>query len=282
MTKCNWSAARANRAELEARNAVHRRFGFDPDASVRFVLEQALPLRGRVLDVGTGRGRFVVPLARRATNITITTVDVNGEDQHRARLEATLAGVIRIRPVVSPTGGRVCNTRVLPCVASSLATRRFWWRDVPRLDPACGDLTRHLPFPDRHVRGPGPRHFGGCRPHDRGRHHQQSADPAESLDVPLHYLKRHRAPDSLRGFDLSTGLCAMPFSTVVQAQGPTLNGTRRTIGEHAVAFQTGEFAGEAQAGAMFEGLGHGRKGQLELLTARGDGQERLALENAIR
>lgn len=55
MTKRNLSAAQANHAELEARNAVHRRFGSHPDASVRFVLEQALPLCGWVLDIGTGR-----------------------------------------------------------------------------------------------------------------------------------------------------------------------------------------------------------------------------------
>lgn len=99
MTKFNLSAAQANHAELEAQNAVHRCFGFDPDASVRFVLEQALPLGGRVLDTGTGKGRFVVPLAHHTTNIT--TVDVNGEEQQRARLEAMLAGVAdRIRFVI--------------------------------------------------------------------------------------------------------------------------------------------------------------------------------------
>ena len=65
MTTSTLSEARANHARLEERNAVHRRFGFDPDASVRFVLEQALPLRGRVLDIGTGKGRFVIPMARR-------------------------------------------------------------------------------------------------------------------------------------------------------------------------------------------------------------------------
>jgi hypothetical protein len=50
---------RANHAELVKRNAYHRRFGYDPEASVAFVLGKALPLRGRVLDVGTGKGRFV-------------------------------------------------------------------------------------------------------------------------------------------------------------------------------------------------------------------------------
>jgi ubiquinone/menaquinone biosynthesis C-methylase UbiE len=76
---------------LQARNAFHRRFGFDPEASVRFVLENALPLRGHVLDVGTGKGRFAIPLAREA--VRVTTVDINAEEQRCARLEAEYAGV---------------------------------------------------------------------------------------------------------------------------------------------------------------------------------------------
>jgi ubiquinone/menaquinone biosynthesis C-methylase UbiE len=81
----------ANHAQIEERNAVHRRFGFDAEASVRFVLEKALPLRGRVLDIGTGKGRFVIPLARHVAHVT--TVDVSTEEQRQARLEAIYAGV---------------------------------------------------------------------------------------------------------------------------------------------------------------------------------------------
>jgi ubiquinone/menaquinone biosynthesis C-methylase UbiE len=83
--------AAANHRRLEERNTTHRRFGFDPEASVRFVLEKASPLGGHVLDVGTGKGRFAIPLAREATKVT--TVDISAEEQHCARLEATYAGV---------------------------------------------------------------------------------------------------------------------------------------------------------------------------------------------
>ena len=76
----------ANHAQLERRNATFERFGFDAEASVEFVLVKALPLRGRVLDVGTGKGRFVIPLARHIANVT--TVDVSAEEQRQARLEA--------------------------------------------------------------------------------------------------------------------------------------------------------------------------------------------------
>jgi ubiquinone/menaquinone biosynthesis C-methylase UbiE len=81
----------ANHARLEERNATHRRFGFDPDASVRFVIEKALPLRGHVLDIGTGKGRFAIPLAHEVAKVT--TVDISAEEQHCARLEAEYAGV---------------------------------------------------------------------------------------------------------------------------------------------------------------------------------------------
>jgi SAM-dependent methyltransferase len=81
----------ANHAQLVKRNAYHRRFGYDPEASVAFVLEKALPLRGRVLDVGTGKGRFVIALARHVANVT--TVDISAEEQRFARLEAVHAGV---------------------------------------------------------------------------------------------------------------------------------------------------------------------------------------------
>ena len=83
MTNSILSEARANHARLEERNAVHRRFGFDPDASVRFVLEQALPLRGRVLDIGTGKGRFVIPMARHLAHVTTVVSKIHAAEGRR-------------------------------------------------------------------------------------------------------------------------------------------------------------------------------------------------------
>jgi ubiquinone/menaquinone biosynthesis C-methylase UbiE len=68
-----------------------RRFGYDSPAAIRFVLAQALPLSGSVLEIGTGKGRFLVKLAPHAA--TVTTVDVSAEEQHCARLSARYAGV---------------------------------------------------------------------------------------------------------------------------------------------------------------------------------------------
>jgi ubiquinone/menaquinone biosynthesis C-methylase UbiE len=86
-----WKEARAShRSQLE-RNVSHRRFGYDPVQAVRFVISKALPLTGKVLDVGTGKGRFAVALARQGVNLT--SVDINPEEQHCAALEAIYAGV---------------------------------------------------------------------------------------------------------------------------------------------------------------------------------------------
>jgi ubiquinone/menaquinone biosynthesis C-methylase UbiE len=113
-----WLEVKANHARLEERNATHRRFGFDPDASVRFVIEKALPLRGHVLDVGTGKGRFAIPLARVATKVT--TVDISAEEQHYARLEAEYAGVTQKIEFV------LADARKLPWPAGTFDAVATW------------------------------------------------------------------------------------------------------------------------------------------------------------
>jgi ubiquinone/menaquinone biosynthesis C-methylase UbiE len=81
----------ANQRHLAEREAHLRRFGYDYAAAIQFVLARALPLNGAVLEIGTGKGRFLVELARHAKRIT--TVDIAAEEQHSARLHARYAGV---------------------------------------------------------------------------------------------------------------------------------------------------------------------------------------------
>ena len=81
----------ANRREILKREARLRRFGYDSPAAIRFVLVQALPLGGKVLEVGTGKGRFLIRLARHAG--TITTVDIAAGEQRCARLNARYGGL---------------------------------------------------------------------------------------------------------------------------------------------------------------------------------------------
>jgi ubiquinone/menaquinone biosynthesis C-methylase UbiE len=114
----DWKEIETNHAQLEQRNALHFGFGYDCVAAVEFVLKKALPLRGRVLDVGTGKGRFVIPLARHVADVT--TVDVNAEEQRHARLEAIYAHVAhRIRFVTQ-------DARFLPWPAGSFDAVLSW------------------------------------------------------------------------------------------------------------------------------------------------------------
>jgi len=81
----------ANRQQILKREARLRRFGYDSPAAIQFVLAQAVPLGGTVLEIGTGKGRFLVRLARHVT--ALTTVDIAAEEQQCARLNARYAGV---------------------------------------------------------------------------------------------------------------------------------------------------------------------------------------------
>lgn len=84
----------AEMAELERfveREAQMARFGYDFAAGIDFVLSHTLPVRGAVLEIGTGKGRFMVALAPFVE--TMTTVDISAQEQRFARLHARRAGV---------------------------------------------------------------------------------------------------------------------------------------------------------------------------------------------
>ncbi len=81
----------ANHRSLMERDALIKEFGYDFPAGIQFVLDQALPLGTSVLEIGTGKGRFMVALAPCVK--AITTVDISLEEQHCARLNARHACV---------------------------------------------------------------------------------------------------------------------------------------------------------------------------------------------
>ena len=76
----------ANHKQLLQRDAHLRRFGCDLRAGIAFVLAQALPLESPVLEIGTGKGRFLVQLAKHVRHLT--TVDISAGEQQSARLNA--------------------------------------------------------------------------------------------------------------------------------------------------------------------------------------------------
>ncbi len=88
------------RRQLRKREAVYRRRGYDMGRAIRFVLRQARRLPGRVLEIGTGKGRFLVRLARCAARVV--TVDLDPAEQRVARLNAAREGLgRRVRYVVA-------------------------------------------------------------------------------------------------------------------------------------------------------------------------------------
>ena len=82
-----------NHARLIERDAVYRRWGYDTDENVKFVLSKALPLKGRILEIGTGKGRFLVALLKKVPRVT--TVDLDLAEQRFARLNVAFEGLSR-------------------------------------------------------------------------------------------------------------------------------------------------------------------------------------------
>jgi len=82
-----------NHARLQERNELFRRYGYDFDRSILFVLSSVLPLAGTILEIGTGKGRFLSALATEVP--FVTTVDVDPSEQRFARLNAAWRGVSR-------------------------------------------------------------------------------------------------------------------------------------------------------------------------------------------
>ncbi len=69
---------------IEARNEELRRYGFDINAANAGILALALPLAEPILEVGTGKGRFLAELARHVRRVV--SVDRNKEDQRLAQI----------------------------------------------------------------------------------------------------------------------------------------------------------------------------------------------------
>jgi ubiquinone/menaquinone biosynthesis C-methylase UbiE len=103
-----------NHRAMKERDALFRRFGYDAAASLKFVLAQLLPLPGRVLEIGTGKGRFLAALAKHADRIT--TLDVDPKQQRVAKLH------VRRTRTGRPIRFVVHNAEHLPWADASFGT----------------------------------------------------------------------------------------------------------------------------------------------------------------
>ena len=72
-----------NKIFLE-RMEFYRKLGLDHIHEREFVLRKSLPVKGKILEVGTGKGHFSLVLAK--NGYSFTTIDVDRESQNIARM----------------------------------------------------------------------------------------------------------------------------------------------------------------------------------------------------
>ncbi|MBN1392902.1 MAG: hypothetical protein JW947_08885, partial [Sedimentisphaerales bacterium] len=53
-----------NHQKYSERKKLYMNFGYDIDKERSFVLEQAKPIFGKILEAGTGKGHFAIALAK--------------------------------------------------------------------------------------------------------------------------------------------------------------------------------------------------------------------------
>jgi len=73
------------------RNKIYKSFGYDIDKERDFILEVAMPLSGKILEAGTGKGHFALALAKQG--YSFVTFDISKEEQCFARLNIMHSGL---------------------------------------------------------------------------------------------------------------------------------------------------------------------------------------------
>ncbi len=72
------------------RKKLHQSFGYDIDKERDFILEQAKPFLGKILEAGTGKGHFALALAK--DGYSFVTFDMSAEEQRFAKLNIAYFG----------------------------------------------------------------------------------------------------------------------------------------------------------------------------------------------
>lgn len=72
------------------RKALYKSFGYDVDKERKYILEHAKPFYGRVLEAGTGKGHFVLALAKKG--YSFVTFDISAQEQRFAKLNIAYHG----------------------------------------------------------------------------------------------------------------------------------------------------------------------------------------------
>jgi ubiquinone/menaquinone biosynthesis C-methylase UbiE len=83
--------AQKNHREMTERETLYRQFGYDSSTSIAYFLSKILPLNGIILEIGSGKGRFLSALANNAQKVI--SIDVDNKIQHVAYLTTLFAKV---------------------------------------------------------------------------------------------------------------------------------------------------------------------------------------------
>ena len=73
-----------NHKRYNERLNLYKSYGYDTIASREFILKQSLPLGGRILEVGTGKGHMSLTLAK--AGYSCISIDISEEEQKFAKL----------------------------------------------------------------------------------------------------------------------------------------------------------------------------------------------------
>jgi ubiquinone/menaquinone biosynthesis C-methylase UbiE len=80
-----------NHKKYSERTALFKSHGYDVEKERSFIIEQAKPLNGRILEAGTGKGHFAIALAKESRQFV--TIDISQEEQHYAKLNLAYFGL---------------------------------------------------------------------------------------------------------------------------------------------------------------------------------------------
>ena len=79
-----------NHEKYLKRIALFKSYGYDVEKERKFIVEQAKPLNGKILDAGTGKGYFALALAKEGH--PFVTFDISADQQQFAKLNLAYFG----------------------------------------------------------------------------------------------------------------------------------------------------------------------------------------------
>jgi ubiquinone/menaquinone biosynthesis C-methylase UbiE len=73
------------------RVSFYQSFGYDLEAERDFILDKSLPISGKILEIGTGKGHFALALAKRG--FSFISIDISIREQEIAKLNLRYFGL---------------------------------------------------------------------------------------------------------------------------------------------------------------------------------------------